>query len=129
MKKLPSGYYKVAQVGGCYISATFYNPDTKDTISCCVRDYDYLDGSRDNDELYYMEINEVVRTQWLHNRGVILVNDVVEVVKGRKVPIGTIAKVIDKKPYKDRYGRTQATYLYFDNGMKTNEDNCRLTEQ
>ena len=33
---------------------------------------------------------------------------------------------VNKKPYKDRYGRTQAIYLYFDNGMRTNENNCVL---
>lgn len=129
MKKLPSGFYKVAQDGSCYISATFYNPDTKETISRCVRDYDYADCSRDNDELYYMEIDEEVKKQWLHDKGIILVNDVVEVIKGRKVPIGTIARVTDKKPYKDKYGRTQAIYVYLDNGMKTNEDNCKLIAQ
>lgn len=61
MEKLPKGFYKVAQNGGCYISATFYNPDTKEVVSCCVRDYDYADCSRDNDELYYIEIDEEVK--------------------------------------------------------------------
>lgn len=120
------GFYKVAHNGGSYVTATFYNPVTKETKSCCVRDYDYADCSRDNDELYYMEINEDVRRQWMHDRGIILVNDTVKVVKGRKVPVGTIAKVTEKKPYKDRYGRTQAIYLYLDNGMRTNEENCVL---
>ena len=128
IEKLPNGFYKVAQEGGCYIVATFFNPDIKESISCCVRDYDYSGCSRDNDELYYMPINEEVKKQWLHHNGIILVDDTIKVVKGRKVPIGTIAKVIDKKPYKDRYGRIQAMYLYLDNGMKTNEDNCKLYE-
>lgn len=126
MERLPMGFYKVAQDGWNYVSATFYNPDTKETISGCVRDYDYADCSRDNDELYYMEIDEDVKRQWLHDGGIILVDDIVEVVKGRKVPIGTVAKVVDKRPYRDRYGRTQAIYLYLDNGMKTNENNCIL---
>lgn len=124
--EIREGFFKVAQEGGCYVSATFYNPTTKETISGCVRDYDYSDCSRDNDELYYMPINEEVKAQWLHDRGIILEGDTVKVVKGRKVPVGTVAKVVAKKPYKDRYGRTQAIYLYFDNGMKTNEDNCIL---
>ena len=126
MERLPMGFYKVAQDGWNYVSATFYNPDTNETISGCVRDYDYADCSRDNDELYYMEIDEDVKRQWLHDAGIILVDDIVEVVKGRKVPIGTVAKVVDKRPYRDRYGRTQAIYLYLDNGMKTNENNCIL---
>lgn len=121
-----NGFYKVAQDGGTYVVATFYNPVTNECITKCVRDYDYADCSRDNDELYYMDIDNEARTKWLHSKGVILVGDVVEVVKGRKIPVGTVARVTDKKPYKDRYGRTQAIYLYFDNGMRTNEDNCKL---
>lgn len=126
MFKLPDGFYKVHQTGGSYIVATFYNPDTKETIEKCVRDYDYADCSRDNDELYFMQINESIKSQWLHDKGIILVGDTVEVFKGRKIPIGTIAKVVDKKPYRDRYGREQAIYLYLDNGQKTNENNCKL---
>ena len=86
----------------------------------------YINDDEEIEILRYLPINREVRSAWLHYNGIIQVNDVVEVVKGRKVPIGTIAKVIDKKPYKDRYGRTQAIYLYFDNGMKTNENNCVL---
>ena len=94
MNKLPNGFYKVAQDGSCYISATFYNPSTKEIISCCVRDYEYSDGSRDNDDLYYMEINEEVKRKWLHDKGIILAGDVIQVIKGRKVPIGTITKIV-----------------------------------
>lgn len=121
-----NGFYKVAQDGGSYVVATFYNPVTNETFTKCVRDYDYADCSRDNDELYYMDIDNEARTKWLHSKGIILVGDVVEVVKGRKIPVGTVVRVVDKKPCKDRYGRTQAMYLYFDNGTRTNEDNCKL---
>lgn len=120
------GFYKVGQGGSIYITATFYNPKTKEVIIERVRDYDYADCSRDNDELYYMPIDENVRTQYLHDHGCILKGDTVKVVKGRKVPIGTVAKVIDKKPYNDAYGRMRAMYLYLDNGMRTNENNCVL---
>lgn len=58
---MENGFYKVAQTGGTYVVATFYNPETGDMKSKCVRDYDYSDCSRDDDELYYMEINEDVR--------------------------------------------------------------------
>lgn len=123
---LEKGFYKVAQTGGNYVVATFYNPDTKEEISKCVRDYDYSDCSRDNDELYFMPIDENVKIEWLHGKGVILIGDKIKVVKGRKVPIGTISEVIDKRDFKDRYGRVQGTYLYLENGMKTNENNCEL---
>lgn len=126
VKELKEGFYKVAQKGSTYIMAIFYNPDTKEEFTKCVRDYDYADCSRDNDKLYYMQIDERVKNIWLHDNGVILKGDTVQVIKGRKVPIGTVAKVTDKRPYRDRYGRTQAMYLYLDNGMKTNENNCIL---
>lgn len=121
-------FYKVNEDGGTFVTADFYNPITKESKHEVVRDYDCSDGSRDNDELYYMPINEDVRRIWLHDRGIIQVDDLIEVVKGRTIPHGTIARVIDKKPYKDRYGRTQAIYIYLDNGKKINEDNCRLAE-
>ena len=120
------GYYKVAQDGGTYIVATFYNPDTKDSFTKCVRDYDYSDCSRDNDELYYMPINEEVRRMYLNHNGIICIGDTVKVVKGRKVPIGTIATVKELRPWKDSYGRTQTVYAILDNGMKTSVTNCIL---
>ena len=122
------GFFKVAENGGTYVTGVFYNPETGMVKHELLRDYDYADGSRDNDELYYMPINEEARTLWLHSMGRILVGDVVEVYKGRKVPVGTVGRVKDIKPYKDRYGRTVADYVYFEDGQKTNIDNCRLKE-
>ena len=128
MSSLREGFAKVAQSGGTFIVATFFNPETKEEYSCSVRDYEYEDCSRDNDELYYMDIDEEVKNEWLHHNGVILVDDTVRVVKGRKVPIGTVAKVKSKYPLYDRYHRWIADYLYLDNGMKTNEKNCILVK-
>ena len=121
-----TGYKKVAHNGGTFVTATFYNPDTGHEIMGCVRDYDYADGSRDIDELYYMEIDEEARTQWFHSKGVILVGDTIEVIKGRKVKVGTVAVVTNKRVIKDRYGRWIANYVVLDNGEQTNIDNCRL---
>ena len=119
-------FYKVGQDGGTYVVATLYNPITDETKTQRVRDYDYADGSRDDDELYDMPIDEEVRRIWLHRNGLILVGDTIKVVKGRKIPHGTVGKVVDKKPWRDNYGRTRAIYLYLDNGDKVNEDNCIL---
>ena len=119
-------FYKVSESGGTFVTGIFYNPVTNEEKHEVLRDYDYADCSRDNDELYYMPINDEAKYLWLHNKGVIQINDTIEVIKGRTIPHGTIAKVIDKKPYKDRYGRIQAIYIYLDNGKKINEDNCRL---
>ena len=120
------GFFKVKQSGGSYVVAVFYNPYTGETRSECVRDYDYGDCSRDNDELYNMPIDEEVRSLWLHSQGQILAGDTVEVCKGRKVPKGTIATGKSIRPYYDRYGRWVADYAYFTDGQRTNIENCRL---
>lgn len=125
MKDL-TGYFKVAQDGGTFITATFYNPATGDEIVECVRDYDYFDKSRDNDELYFMAIDENARRDWLHRYNIFSPGDTVMIFKGRKLPVGTVATVKSRKPYRDRYGRTVAYYLYFENGTRTNENNCIL---
>ena len=120
------GFQKVAQSGGSYVVATFFNPETKETDTRCVRDYDYADCSRDNDELYYMPIDEEARRLYLRHMGVISAGDTVKVVKGRKVPVGTVAVVEKLYDWKDQYGRTQTTYAVLDNGMKTSVGNCVL---
>lgn len=122
------GFFKVAQEGGTYIVATFFNPDTKEVFTKCVRDYDYSDCSRDDDELYYMPINEKVRHMYLNYNGVICIGDMVKVVKGRKVPIGTVGVVVDLKPWRDKYGRVQTVYAYLHNGYKASVANCVLVE-
>ena len=122
------GFYKVAEDNGSVCVGTFWNPDTKESFTKITWDIDrpYINDNEEIEILRYLPINVEIRKAWLHEAGVIQVNDTIKVVKGRKVPVGTIAKVINKKPYKDRYGRTQAIYLYLNNGMRTNENNCVL---
>ncbi len=122
------GFYKVGENGGAFVSALFVNPETWETKLICVRDYDYSDGSRDNDELYYMPINEEVKNKWhMHVRkveGIVGEGDTVKVVKGRKIPIGTVAVVESIRPWKDKYGRVQTEYAVFTDGRKTSVNNC-----
>ena len=61
---------------------------------------------------------------WKKHNGVIQTGDRVMVVSGRKVPIGTVAKVESIRPMNDRYGRWVVDYVYLDNGMRTNITNC-----
>lgn len=124
-----TGFFKVAESGGCFVTNTFYNPTTGETVSGCVRDYDYSDGSRDIDELYYLPIDEANRVKWLHSLGQILTGDVVQVVKGRKVPHGTTGKVNKIYPYYDKYGRKVADYVCIEGGYRTNVNNCVLLER
>lgn len=120
------GFAKIGMSGGMYVVAKFYNPSTKELKSLCVRDYEYADCSRDIDELYYMPINEEVRSQWRHDQNIIQVGDMVQVVKGRKLRIGKVATVKAIKHWHDCYGRCQTTYLYFTDGTRTSIDNCVL---
>ena len=125
---LEEGFYKVEQHGGTFIVAEFYNPDTRELESKCVRDYDYADCSRDDDELYYMDINEEVKRICLHDNGQILVGDMAKVVKGKTIEHGYIGRVVNKREYKDRYGRWVADYIYFEDGRKINVANCVLVQ-
>ena len=123
---LENKFYKVNQTGGSYVVALFVNPISWESYTVCVRDYDYADCSRDNDELYYMPIDEEAANAWRKHIGIVEAGDTVKVVKGRKVPLGTVAKVTRVYDYKDRYGRVVAVYAVLDNGMKTSVNNCEI---
>ena len=122
------GFYKVAENNGGVCVGTFYNPDTKEVFTKITWDIDrpYINDDEEIEILRYLPIDEKMRWQWLHESGVIQKGDQIKVVKGRKVPIGTVATVKEIKPFYDRYRRWQADYLYLDNGMKTNINNCVL---
>ena len=126
MESMMDGFFKVEETGGTFVVATFFNPETKEETSCCVRDYDYGDCSRDREDLYQLPINKEVRRLWQHHNGVILPGDTVRVVKGRKVKIGTVAVVKEIRDIYDCYRRPVATYAYFENGQRTNITNCVL---
>ncbi len=117
-------FYKVDEKGTTYIVATFFNPVTGEEESGCVKDLD--NPQNDIEELYSISINEEVRKIWLHKKGTILIGDTIKVIKGRKVPIGTIAKVVDIFKYYDKYGRWLTTYAVLDNGAKIDIFNCIL---
>ena len=120
------GYFKVAENGGTLVIDTFYNPETNDIKNITVRDYDYSDCSRDIDELYNMPIDENVRVEYLHYKGIILVGDTIQVIKGRTIEHGFISKVIKKWEYLDKYGRWVADYILLEDGRKINVGNCQL---
>ena len=131
MNTLENKFYKIGMGGGTFVTALFYNPVTHETDTKVARDYDYSDCSRDNDEVYYMPINEAAKEKyrlWCNEQygGFLKVGDTVEVFKGRKIPVGTVAEVVRMYDWKDDYGRVRTTYAVFADGRKTNEDNCRI---
>lgn len=122
------GFYKVSEDNGGVCVCGFYNPETEEYFSKITWDIDrpYINNDEEVEILRYMQINKEIRWLYLHRKGIIQVGDTIKVIKGRKLPIGKIAVVKEIKPYKDRYGRTQAMYLYFTDGTRTNMDNCIL---
>lgn len=128
------GYHKVSQSTDCsLVSAIFWCPETDDERMEFVRDYEYsgqpcLPGgpTHDNDELYYMPIDEHWARVWRHKRGEILAGDVVRVAKGRTLPIGKAGVVKSIRPMRDRYQRWVADYVYFTDGSRINIDNVEL---
>lgn len=120
-----AGFGKIGMDFSCnHTRAFFYNPTTRKHVSMIVTDAD--DPRRDNWELYRMPINTEFERLWNIHNGIIFEGATVEVFKGRKVPVGTIAVVEKIKPWYDRYGRWQCNYAYLSNGMRTNTSNCRL---
>ena len=111
-----------------FFNRTFYNPITKEVFTKITWDIDrpYINDDEEIEILRYLPIDKNISSQWLHSNGVIQVGDTIEVIKGRKVPIGTTAQVIDIRPYYDCYRRWQCDYVYLDNGMKTNVTNCKM---
>ena len=129
---LLQGFYKVGENGGTFVTGRFFNPVTLEAGTKRLRDYDYSDGSRDNDSLYYMPINHEVEKIFAHLRGWVFKGDLVEVFKGRKVPTGTTGTITGFRYWKDCYGRIQTTYalIHTSTGedVKTSVTNCRLLD-
>lgn len=123
-----NGFYKVSVDGFSLTNAIFFNPTTQESFSKIIWDIDN-DRLLDDDVLQilrFLPIDDGVRKIWLRKNGVISVGDTVEVFKGRKVKIGTVAVVTDIKPWRDSYGRIQTTYAYLSTGERTSITNCKL---
>ena len=118
------GYRKIGQTHGAIAEALFYNPNTDDWFTVIVDDVD--DYGKFKPELYRMPVDETLYQVYRRKRGIIRVGDTVEVYKGRKIPRGTIAVVVREYDWRDCYGRVRTHYVVFEDGRKTNVENCRL---
>ena len=124
--RMEDGWRKVNQKGGSYVVATLYNVKTGEDASLCVRDYDYSDGSRDCEEWYQASIDEAAKTAYFRKHGIIYPGASVVVVKGRKIPLGTVAVVESLRAVTDRFGRWVADYAVFKDGKQTKVENLAL---
>ena len=124
--KVKKGWYKVKEDFTCTRTyGIFYNPVTRET--CTEVESDSDDFRYDNWYLYDYPINKNVAELYRKRKGIIKEGDTVEVVKGRKIPIGTIGIVAKIYPFYDKYRRWCCDYVYFKGGMgKTNKSNCKL---
>ena len=130
MKKLQNRFYKVNERGGSYVTATFFNPITKESFERVVYDYDDVRVEMDAGVLYSMSIDDEVRSMWLHHRGIIQVGDLVQINRGRKFK-GEQKRV--KKEFTfivdGTYGHGDVEYLVFEDGTKVAKHNCDLVKE
>lgn len=122
--RMEDGWRKVSEKGGSYVVALLYNVVTGESASLCVRDYDYQDCSRDCDFWYYAPIDKAAYEAYCRKNAIIYPGASVMVIKGRKIPLGTLARVERIKPITDRHGRCVADYAVFSDGRSTNINNC-----
>ena len=123
------GWAKIAQDGGIFITGTFWNSQLKETVSLVLRDYEYNDLSRDNDYLYFMQVDSEAIRDYKKFKGIIQDGDKVKVIKGRTLPKDFVGTVKEVYPVKDRYGRFVANYIRFTTGEKINVANVELIRE
>lgn len=120
------GFYKVEEEGGCFRLAILYNPETGEQLCKVARDDD--DPRNEEPGVRNMPIDRLARRIWLHRKGEILEGDIVQVVKGRKLPIGKQGRVKAVRTIRDKYQRPVADYVFFEDGTSTNVNNCILQQ-
>ncbi len=135
------GYKKIVHTAGSLIKCILYNPKTKKVVSFVVDDYEYTYGegliNRDYDleTLEYIRYNMQIDSEALkhyekHVLKVITEGSRVEVIKGKKYPIGLQGTV--KKLYTyivpNTYNKVKVQYAILDTGEKINVKNIKLIE-
>lgn len=126
------GFYLVNTDGFSVTYGTFFNPTTKERFTKRIWDND--DWRVENEpEVQALRMlprpDETVMKAYYHFIGKIQVGDLVEVYKGRKIPKGYRGVVVKIWDWRDQYGRSQTTYVNFQDGQKTSISNCRLVEE
>ena len=121
---MEGGWRKVNESGGTLVTAILYNILTGEQVSIVTRDYDYSDCSRDNEYWYAAQIDHDAQIAYFRKNAIIYPGAAVLVVKGRKIPVGTVGTVEKIRPVYDCYRRHVADYVVFPDGQQTNIDNC-----
>jgi hypothetical protein len=133
-------YKKIMHTGGTLIRCTLYNPNTQKTVNFIVDDYEYPYGdgliNREYDlqtleYIYNLQIDlEALKHYKKHVLKEIEIGSKVEVIKGKKYPIGLQGTV--KKLYTyvvpNTYNKVKVQYAILDTGEKINVKNIKLIE-
>ena len=133
-----SDYKKIVHTGGSLVRCTLYNPLTKEVANFIVDDYEYQYGDGLINQEFDLETLEHIRHMQVdpealkHYRHHVLkeidVGSEVEVIKGRKYPIGLRGTV--KKLYEyvvpNTYNKVKVQYAVLDTGERINVKNLKL---
>ncbi len=136
-----NGFVKVnSWVDGSFTRCELWNPETTEHMVVIADDAEYMPGDSpfvkpeylNADKMTSFDGSDDIRAAWetwhyndcLKN-GVIIEGMTVEVFKGRKYPIGTIAKVDRFYDVYDRYGRLVADYILTTDGKRIPKQNCK----
>lgn len=129
---------------GSLIKCTLYNPDTKKVVNFIVDDYEYAYGDGLINRDYDLQTLEYIRQLQIDSEALkhykkhvlkvaqdeIEIGSKVEVIKGKKYPIGLQGTV--KKLYTyivpNTYGKVQVEYVILETGEKINVKNLKLIE-
>ena len=117
------GFKKVYQYDdGKLAVAEFFNPTTGEEYCAVVRNVFYPDVNWDEEGLKApLDMNAY--SAWRSKRKIFCIGDRVRVVRGIKVPIGTVGIIRDMYDWKDERGRVKNKYVVLDNGYRTSYRN------
>lgn len=137
--KMLEGYHKINDACNISLNTVYmYNPITKDLkhIITDDKDYPYGEGALLNreyttaelDNLWRMPIDKEVLKQYNLDNNIPFVGAKIEVIKGRKYPIGTQDIIIKLYDYKDKFNRFICRYAETENGLKISTQNIKLID-
>ncbi len=131
-------YKKIMHTGGSLVRCTLYNPNTQKTVNFIVDDYEYQYGDGLINRDYDLQTLEYIRNMRIdpealkHYRHHVLkeisTGSEVEVVRGRKYPIGLRGTVKELYVHvvPNTYNKVKVQYAVLDTGERINVKNLKL---
>ena len=128
--RMEDGWRKVsATYSLTFASALLFNIVTGESVTVWTRDYDRWDATEcGGADWHDVPIDNDAWLAYCRKNGIVAVGLRAKVVKGRKVPIGYSGLVSRIRKIYDRYDRWVANYVEFEDGTRTNINNCVLDD-